>query len=301
MKKSQNVLLSSRRDVDFLRPLRLLINEYNYSKARSNLKQYPQLAIFAFDHIGLSINAEGRFEDRSLCLVRELVRQLIPDSRNQVALDIGANIGNHSIFFSEFFSEVIAFEPNPRTFALLETNCRFLSVSQNISVKNYGLSNQSAELYFKVDGSNIGGGAIVNEGLDSSQEEMFRVEVKKADDILELHQKQIAVVKIDIEGHELQALEGAREILLRNRPLVLFEQLPNEISNGTSPTIDYLRSLDYGFASIEQSFDFPPGAIQRWLSLVLKTLFGTRLKIIETDSFKKKYYEMIIAIPNGKK
>ena len=107
---------------DIYLPLRILVNRYNHNLARKHVRDHPQLAVLAFDHIGLCINLDGRYEKRTLDLIRNYLKSVISDLERSVALDIGANIGNHSVYFSDLFEEVFAFEPNPRTFALLRFN-----------------------------------------------------------------------------------------------------------------------------------------------------------------------------------
>ena len=80
-----------------------VVNRINHWIAKRNLARFPQLAIFSFDHIGLKINIEGRYENSQLLLVEQFISEKLPNSSNEVMLDIGANIGNHSVFFSRFF------------------------------------------------------------------------------------------------------------------------------------------------------------------------------------------------------
>ena len=97
----------------FSKVFKIVLNRVNHSFARKNIEIYPQLVIFSFDHIGLSLNLEGRYENSSLMLVEEFIKNKLPNAKDKTALDIGANIGNHSIFFAKQFKYVYAFEPNP--------------------------------------------------------------------------------------------------------------------------------------------------------------------------------------------
>jgi hypothetical protein len=120
--KEKCVVAQNKIKFDFFLPLRIFVNSYNHNVARQNLKAHPQLAVFAFDHIGLRINLDGRHEKRTLDLIRNYLESVISGMDRTAALDIGANIGNHSVYFSDLFAEVYAFEPNPRTFSLLKFN-----------------------------------------------------------------------------------------------------------------------------------------------------------------------------------
>lgn len=282
---------------DVFLPLKIFVQWCCLSMARKNIKNYPQVAMFSFDSIGIDINLEGRYEAKSLGVIREFLEREGNDLAGKVALDIGANIGNHSLFFSNFFGQIFSYEPNPRTYAVLDINARFCSKSRNIVCRNYGLSDSDAELPFRTNGSNVGGSAIVNEGSVDDGVGTFLVKVRRADGIDELRDKDISLIKIDVEGHELRALEGAKQLIEKNRPIILFEQHANEIEGGASPTINYLRNLGYKFASLERSFYFGEGRVVRFFSLCLRSIFGARLKVVETTAFRKRFYDMIVAIP----
>ena len=53
------------------------------------------------------------------------------------------------------------------------------------------------------------------------------------------------MVKIDVEGHELQVLRGARGILTAHKPTVIIELLSDSVINGRAPTLDYLAEIGY--------------------------------------------------------
>ena len=279
-------------------PLYILINRYNHYLAKNHIEKYPQVAIFSFDHVGLKINLEGRYENNNLLFIRNYLETVIHNPHNTAALDIGANIGNHSIYFSDFFGSVFAFEPNPKTFALLKINSEYACLNRNIKCFNYGLSDQNGHLPFKSSQSNTGGSKIVNDISKNANDSVFLVDVKRADQIEQLFERNISFIKIDIEGHELLALKGARELIRKNKPIILFEQHADDFINGTSNVVDYLRELNYKFLTIEQSFYFGDGFLFQFFGLILRSILGYKLILTETDYFQNRFYEMIIAIPN---
>lgn len=283
---------------NLLYPFNIVINYYNHWLAKNHIKNFPQIAIFSFDHLGLRINLEGRYENRDLFLIREYLKSVIPFSYNSTVLDVGANIGNHSIYFSEFFGSVFAFEPNPKTFELLEFNCKFACFKRNIKCFNYGLSNQNGNLFLKSSQSNIGGSTIVSNSSKISDDSVLFINVKRADDINQLFDRDISLIKIDIEGHELQALQGAIALIKKNKPIILFEQHADEFNNGESNVINYLKKLNYKFLTIEESFYFGNSFIFQFLGLILRSFLGYKLMLTERDYFPKRSYNMIVAIPN---
>jgi FkbM family methyltransferase len=296
MSGPNKILTESHRESCLFSWFRILVNRYNHSVASKHISSNPQLAIFSFDHIGLRINLDGRYENRTLLLVKSFLAQLNIDFGGTVALDIGANIGNHSVFFSDIFGSVYSFEPNPYAFELLKINSRFSCPRKNIEVRNYGLSNKNTKTLLSVNRSNIGGSSIVI-GVEKPGDNEVLIEVRKLDTIDELREVAISLIKIDVEGYELQALMGAEELLSRNRPVILFEQQSKEIEAGSSPVINFLLERNYRFATIEQKFYFGEVSWKKALSLCLRLLFGSKLTIVGREHFEKKFYEMIIAIP----
>ena len=276
---------------------RMVINRINHSIARKNIITNPQLVIFSFDHIGLSLNIEGRYENSPLYLVEEFIQQKLPNASNRTVLDIGANIGNHSIFFAKMFKKVYAFEPSPITYEVLKINSKFASETKNIEPLNFGLSDIDGSLQFLIDHSNIGGSAIVNN--NETSENTIEVNVKKLDGLTIMKGEDIALIKIDVEGHELKVLTGAINVLSKNMPAILFEQQASEIIDGSSGVVKYLEELGYGFFTIKENFYFGEGVFSKISSLVLRTLFGERLDFVEINEFKKVFYSTILAVPKS--
>jgi hypothetical protein len=81
-----------------------------------------KIAVFANDTIGNAINASGFYEWSELEAIFDFLKPLHEHFNRSLALDIGANIGNHSIYFSRYFKAVHAFEPHPLTYRILDIN-----------------------------------------------------------------------------------------------------------------------------------------------------------------------------------
>jgi len=137
--------------------------------------------------------------------------------RGKSVLDIGANIGNHSLYFSieAGARKVVSFEPVPLTFAILKRNIEINGLEDRVEIHNCGLGarSYSAELSF-MDGGNLGGSHIVASGTGNL--------VVKALDEMELP-NDIAFVKIDVEGMEPEVVQGAMKMLKAQHPFVMME------------------------------------------------------------------------------
>lgn len=167
-------------------------------------------------------------------------KQFIDDNKKlfcspKNALDIGAHIGNHALFFSQYFNEVYAFEPDPVTFALLKIN----SIGHNIITYPFGLSDHDGESGFVVN-LDSRGESYLNKKSD------FKVEVKALDSI-QNQLGDIALIKIDAEGHEYEVLKGGKSLIANNLPIILFEWNKLHGQDYDDRIIKLLNSLDYDF------------------------------------------------------
>lgn len=168
-----------------------------------------------------------------------LIMRLI--SPKDCVIDIGANMGWYAINIGKIFplSQIFAFEPIPKTFSLLEKNIQ-LNASHNISALPFGLSDEQKDLvfYFYPEGSGNASSANLSERTNA---ELINCHVKRLDDFVMENQLRVDFIKCDVEGAELFAFRGAKETLLRNKPIVFTEMLrkwaakfgyhPNDIIN----------------------------------------------------------------------
>ena len=225
------------------------MSSYRYQIARSflrrknaeHIERFPQLACFAYDAITLAVHLDGRYERDELEFLAEQIFPALPAP--SVCLDIGANIGNHSLHFAGYFERVIAFEPHPRTFGLLAINAALVG---NIVALNCGASNRAGSVSVNESRTNMGASAIGRAGGDGGNTVTFPLQ--RIDDVAEVTAcERIAFVKIDVEGHEREALEGAAETLRRHRPVVAIEALGDEVAAGTTAALAFLGDLGYSY------------------------------------------------------
>lgn len=248
----------------------------------------PQVAMFSFDHIGARINAFGRYEHDVLCALIAFLRQ--EGNLRGTCLDIGANIGNHALFFARHFEAVEAFEPSSRTFALLAVNTRDLP---NVRIHRLGLSDSEGVFSLFVPLGNVGEGSVLRQAQHEGPVREERIEVVPLDTLADIAACDIGLVKVDVEGMEADVLRGARATLARCKPAVVFEQQPEDIENGTSPSIALLRELGYSrFHECVRS----PSTPLRIVTIASKVLLGETVSFREVRSFERKYYPMIVAL-----
>lgn len=206
---------------------------------KEHLGQFPQVASFSFDLITHFIHMDGRYEKDELDFLARVIFGQLPKAG--VCLDLGANIGNHSLAFSPHFSRVIAFEPHPRTFRLLQMNAE---LAPNVTALNLGASSAKGVISVGQDPQNLAATGLGRDGVAS----MARVDFQlvRIDDLADVQQAgPVTFMKIDVEGHEAQALEGASDTIRRHTPLIAIEVLRNDVENGETAALRVLQGLGY--------------------------------------------------------
>lgn len=171
-------------------------------------------------HIDWHIYCRGAYDMAGLYAIEQVVR----DRVCTVAWDVGANVGNHSLFLSRIFDRVYSFEPSPGLVSQLEANLT-LNNLENVHVLEYGLADHdgTAEYFDGQDGNEGQGSFVGGEGQTPDGEFLIRPGDTVFDEIGE---DRLDFVKIDVEGFEVEVLRGLRATLAAKRPVVLFEWIP---------------------------------------------------------------------------
>ena len=232
---------------NFKKLLNLVITEnifkYTTEKYKEQIKKFPNIAHSAFDVIGPHISLFGRFEHNELKVLEERVFNKI-DCSNSSCLDIGANIGNHSVFFANFFSSVDCFEPQPDNYYLLKFNVKKF---QNIRTFNFGASDIDEHQYlYTPNSTDMGFSTLDGTGLESTNERnmenyvnngTIKVELKNLDNFYKKNKiKKISFIKIDVEGHEYKSLMGLKSTITSDSPIIALEQFVGQFGQNKKTT-----------------------------------------------------------------
>jgi FkbM family methyltransferase len=144
--------------------------------------------------------------------LREALRH-VPPERNARAVDGGAHVGSWTLRMAKRFSEVIAFEPADDAF-----ECLFLNTEHARGIKRFrcalGAEAGSAGMAddTKYDGGNTGGRFLSGDG---------DIPVIPLD---EMHLDALDFLKLDVEGYEFHAIQGARATIMTHHPVVMIEE-----------------------------------------------------------------------------
>jgi FkbM family methyltransferase len=179
------------------------------------------------ESVGRGIQRRGVY-DLGVCEV--LLRLADP---GETAVDVGANIGQMTSALAHAVKRsgrVIAFEPHPAVYALLDKNVREWRArpsAPTIEAHQEALSDRDgvAELATDVFGLNEGSASLEPLAQPRHAKDVHTVRVRRVDDVLG-DKARVGVMKLDVEGHELHALRGAQAALTtgRIRDLVVEEQ-----------------------------------------------------------------------------
>lgn len=155
---------------------------------------------------GFKVSAYGY--DALQCLFREIFLlkdyECTFDKSDPLIIDCGANIGMAILYFKKLYPEcsIIAFEPNPHAFKLLEKNVQQNNL-KNVRLFNIGLSSQNGtiEFYMSKNKGTLLGSLIKERGGD------YQVEVDTQKLSSFLSEQPVDLIKMDIEGAEIQVIE----------------------------------------------------------------------------------------------
>ena len=180
--------------------------------------------------------AYGAQEKPILYFLRDISKAL--NKPDLVFYDIGANIGQHTLFMSQIAKEVHSFEPYPPVLERLKANISYNRLA-NVQIHEVGLGNQNTSLpFYEPANDNSGSGGFVKkpDNLDSNFGNLM---LYRGDDwIKQKHIPAPDLIKCDIEGYEKPALLGLKNTLNKSRPIIVME-----ITTGTEKAFKSLNDL----------------------------------------------------------
>jgi FkbM family methyltransferase len=175
------------------------------------------MTVFTDDLVGNKIARHGLYEKENLQLFLALLSRL----RDPVVLDVGANIGNHTLAFATRAAQVHSFEPIPHIYALLMQNVT-RNLLTNVQLHPLALSDRTgSDTIHMVKVGNLGASSFDRRGEDT---EPVTVQKVTGDDYLAEHGvTRVDFVKIDVEAHEVFVLRGLLRTLSRDLPIITLE------------------------------------------------------------------------------
>jgi len=203
-------------------PIRYILKKFNfifYKKSKKFGNYYCKL----IQHLNLITN-EDNYEKDTFEFILSLDKKIVNDS---TFIDIGSNIGLFSFFIEKNFnSQIISFEPDKENL-IINYKTQIKRKSNRIFTIPYGVSNSYGIKSFLLDDVSGSVGSlkgITNESQKKLELDTFiKVPTCKLNMLLNYNFKNINLIKIDIEGGEVDAINGGIELIKTHLPILIIE------------------------------------------------------------------------------
>ena len=158
-----------------------------------------------------------------------------------VVVDAGAYIGLHTLTLSKLAKEVISFEPQPLVYQCLKNTLEKQNID-NVKLYHLALSNKKSDTHIH---TNNDGDASIEGIRDAKFNMKFPCETNKLDNIIN---KKIHLIKIDVEGHEWELIDGATKTIIKHRPIIILETFKR--NNNIKKIKQFILSFNYSASYI---------------------------------------------------
>jgi FkbM family methyltransferase len=167
------------------------------------------------DHISKKI-INGNFYELGM------LKYLASLNRSGVYVDVGANIGNHTLFFARFCnsSRVYAFEPYEKNYNILKKNVEENDLQKKILHYQLGIGKEDGMAVADVNTKNFGSTSL-------SRSESGTIEIKKPSHFFD--KERISLLKIDAENMSYEIFEAFLPYIKRDSPVLIIEAEPDEL------------------------------------------------------------------------
>lgn len=173
-------------------------------------------------------------------------------ARSRIIIDVGANTGLFSLVAKTVNpdAEIYAFEPVERVYRKLRRNIeanRFDIVAERLGVSNF----TGAGMIYDIPEDHVYS-VTINKNLNPTDRMVIptTISVTTLDEYVHSHKLgPVELLKIDVETHEPEVLEGARNLIRESRPSMLVEVLTQEAATRIA---GILKDLNYAFFSIDE-------------------------------------------------
>lgn len=145
---------------------------------------------------------------------------IIKLSDDEIFVDCGAYTGDSSLEFinkvNRKYRKIYAFEPDVRNLKILNETINSFKIRDMVIIPK-GVWNKEESLKFKVHRNGSHMNSFVETGFVSEDIDICSLDVTSLDEVIDTNEM-VSYIKMDIEGSELKALEGAKHIIQRHRP-----------------------------------------------------------------------------------
>lgn len=171
--------------------------------------------------------------------------------KNSTIIDVGANVGFYSKIFSRWVDKggtVIAIEPECKNYKQLE---KLSQNYRNIEPILAAATDKKKNLFLALNKTNPADHRIAQSGQS--------IAGISIDELMEDRSwPNVSLIKIDVQGHEMQVLKGSKETIIKNHPMIMVEIDDEALTSaGTIPddVIDYIRQFGYSMYQIGSEYN----------------------------------------------
>lgn len=224
---------------------------------------FPKFILIKLNNVKLFINSKD---------IKNLIDALIPSKNhnnmskvfsflikeNYNVVDVGGNIGLFAVIASKKIThnqgKVYVFEPDPECFEVIKKNIEFHQL-KNVHLSQCALSDEEKTVHFFKDEYYSTLGSFAKNNTDHNTKAL-KVKTCKLDDYVKKYSIQkVDLIKLNIQGSEGLAIEGAKNIIEKDLPLIITEYWPYGMKNigyDSKQFIEYFLSLNYEFIQFDK-------------------------------------------------
>jgi FkbM family methyltransferase len=180
-------------------------------------------------------------------------------------LDIGGNVGWYPSILGRYGYTILSFEAFEKNNYVAKKNYCLLNKDSNVIIITQGLGSEVKNCYYFNQKDNAGNGMVIcdnkNKLNDTGLGKMFikesQVNITTLNTFMPyLSDKNIALIKIDVEGHELEVLEGGKELIAKYHvPFICLEFSPSYLKEvGSNPRQLAQLFVDNGYKITSDGF-----------------------------------------------
>lgn len=217
-----------------------VIGEFHFEQQGMSCKYRSSF----YDGVGRILYWSGfqKYEPETLKVFCELAK------KSNTVMDIGANTGLFTLAAKAANPEaaVHAFEPVPEIFNQFSYHCSANALNSGLVLNNIALSKEPGLEYIHIPYESMGSATLVQGGINNLRGKQKRISVTSLDEYVSNHRiKRIDLIKIDVEGHEFEVLQGATRTLSRDSPNIICECLPIGDNDSTERLLHKIGYLIY--------------------------------------------------------
>lgn len=216
--------IKRKRNISFLDNRKLFIISYNNRKTKIYLNK-------KFGYVDFYIFNNGIYEQEIIDDIRHSL------SKEKVLLDIGANIGQHSLLLAPYCKQIYAFEPIPDVYKEFGDSIK-ANKYKNVKLFNTAIGKDSAVRSFNYVAGHAGMSSFIES--KNPEKKIINVQIEPLKKII--GDTKFDVVKLDVEGYEAVVVLDNKDIFLQNRPIFFMEFCPLAIAEeGTYSPQDLIQ------------------------------------------------------------